>query len=173
MMGACHTRPITTGRRDGPSWRIVSDSFLDDGPSWVVVGRYDPSWRPVKHCLLIKFQAIYLLIRFICAKILLRRRCVILRSSTFGNAGSPAFSCCIYNLSSYNGSNFTLSQLLQAFTDRHPSRPQAVFAVHRFTDFKSPDYENVTNKTVVTCKIKHLQKCFINVLLFYFTCNHF
>ena len=25
---------------------------------------------------------------------------------------------------------------------------------------------------MVTCKIKHLQKCYKNVLAFYFTCNH-
>ena len=27
-------------------------------------------------------------------------------------------------------------------------------------------------KTVVTCKIKHLQRCSKSVLVLYFTCNH-
>jgi len=27
-------------------------------------------------------------------------------------------------------------------------------------------------KTVVSCKIKHFQKCCKNVLVFYFTCDH-
>jgi len=35
-----------------------------------------------------------------------------------------------------------------------------------------PRFAAAMGKTVVTCKIKHLQNICKNVLAFYFTCNH-